>query len=203
MSAAAATAGWTTVPTLRGTHVVLEPLSAAHADGLRAVVADGVLPALWYTNVPAAAAVDAWIADALAMQARGEALCFAVRDGGGRIVGSTRFYDLDAAVPRLMIGYTWYAPSVQRTGLNTEAKRLLLAHAFDVLGCLSVGLETSSHNTASRAAITRLGARQDGILRNHRRHADGSPRDTVVFSILDAEWPAVRDRLDARLEAHT
>lgn len=200
MSLAALPDAWRNVLTLRGRHVVLEPLTPAHADGLRAVVADGVLPALWYTGVPAADVVEAWLADALAARARGECLPFAVRDAAGEVVGTTRFYDFDPAVPRLSIGYTWYAPRVQRTGLNTEAKCLLLAHAFETLGCAAVAFETSWHNLASRAAIARLGARQDGVLRAHRRHADGSLRDTVAFSILSHEWPAVRSNLRHRLE---
>jgi RimJ/RimL family protein N-acetyltransferase len=193
---------WRSVPTLRGAHVGLVALAPEHADGLRAIVADGVLPALWYTGVPKAQDMDAYIAGTLAAQARGECLPFAVLDAQGEVAGTTRFYDLDAAVPRLSIGYTWYAPRVQRTGLNTEAKRLLLGHAFDMMGCASVVLETSWFNHASRAAIARLGARQDGVLRNHKRHADGSLRDTVIFSILDHEWPAVRTHLQHRLDQH-
>ncbi|HLM53095.1 MAG TPA: GNAT family protein, partial [Pseudoxanthomonas sp.] len=107
---------------------------------------------------------------------------------------------LEPAVPRLSIGYTWYMPLVQRTGVNTDAKRLLLAHAFEALGCLSVVFETSWFNQVSRTAIARLGARQDGVLRNHQRHADGTPRDTVVFSIVDGEWPAVKRHLEHRLQ---
>jgi len=201
MDAAIANA-WTTVPTLRGEHVTLVPLSPAHAQGLREVVADGVLPALWYTGVPKAEAIDDFIAAALEDQAQGRALCFAALDAQGVVAGSTRFFDIDRAVPRLSIGYTWYAPRVQRTGLNTQAKRLLLGHAFDTLGCEAVVFETSWFNRASRAAIARLGARQDGVLRAHRRHADGSLRDTVVFSILSHEWPAVRTHLQHRLDKH-
>ena len=202
MSLAALPEAWRDVPTLSGRHVVLEPLAAAHAGGLRAVVADGVLPALWYAGVPVAEAIDGYVADTLAARARGECLPFAVRDAAGAVVGTTRFYALDSAVPRLSIGYTWYAPHVQRTGLNTEAKCLLLGHAFDALGCAAVAFETSWHNRASRAAIARLGARQDGVLRAHRRHADGSLRDTVAFSILSHEWPAARSGLRHRLERH-
>lgn len=193
---------WRHVPTLRGRHVVLEPLQAAHADGLRAALGDGELSRLWYTNVPAPAQLDAYLDAALQAQALGRALAFAVRDAHGAVVGSTRLYDLDPEVPRLSIGYTWYATHAQRTGLNTEAKRLLLGHAFDTLGCISVVLETSWFNHASRAAIARLGAKQDGVLRQHRRHSDGSPRDTVIFSILDSEWPAVKRHLQFRLDAH-
>lgn len=197
-----APADWTTPPTLRGRHVTLEPLQPAHADGLRAAAADGRLWELWYTNVPEPEQTQAWVAAALAMQSAGSALAFVVRDAQGRIVGSTRYYDLLPATPRLQIGYTWYARSVQRTGLNTEAKLLLLGHAFEALGCASVGLQTSTRNAASRAAIARLGAREEGILRQHLRHRDGSLRDTVNFSILDREWPAVKAGLRQKLEAH-
>ena len=193
---------WTTVPQLRGAHVMLEPLSAAHADGLRTAVQDGELWRLWYTSTPSPDTVGAYIDAALEMQASGHALPFAVRDADGAIVGTTRYYDLDPAVPRLSIGYTWYAKSVQRTGLNTEAKLLLLEHAFETLGCIAVAFETSWFNHASRTAIARLGAKQDGVLRNHRRHSDGTPRDTVVFSITDGEWPAVKHGLSHKLESH-
>jgi RimJ/RimL family protein N-acetyltransferase len=202
MTASATLADWTQAPRLQGIHVALEPLQPAHADGLRAAAADGRLWELWYTNVPAPAEVDAYVDAALAMQAAGAALAFAVRDAHGRVVGTTRYYDLLPATPRLQIGYTWYARSAQRTGLNTEAKLLLLGHAFEALGCASVGLQTSTHNAASRAAIARLGARQEGIVRHHLRHRDGSLRDTVNFSIIDGEWPAVKAGLLHKLERH-
>ena len=187
---------------LRGRHVSLEPLDPGHSGALGEAAADGELWQRWYTSVPRSEAVDDYIATALAAQAAGSVLAFAVRDASGTIVGTTRYYDIDRSVPRLSIGYTWYAQRVHRTGLNTEAKLLLLAHAFEVLGCIAVGFETSWFNHASRAAIARLGAKQDGILRSHRRHADGSVRDTVVFSILDNEWPAVRAHLQSKLSAH-
>ena len=193
---------WTHVPSLRGQHVVLEPLRADHAAGLRLALGDGELSRLWFTNVPAPNDVDGYIAAALEMQAQGKALVFAVHGASGEIVGCTRFYDLDPAVPRVQIGYTFYAPRVQRTGLNTEAKLLLLAHAFETMGCVCVGFETSWFNHASRTAIARLGAKQDGVLRSHRRHADGSVRDTVAFSIIESEWPAVKRNLRHRLEQH-
>ena len=193
---------WTRPPVLAGDHVRLEPLRPDHADGLRAATADGELWRCWYTSVPAPDAVEGYIEAALAQQARGQALAFAVLDAAGDIVGSTRFYDLDPAVPRLQIGYTWYARRVQRTGLNTQAKLLLLGHAFEALGCVCVGFQTSWFNHASRTAITRLGAKQDGVLRSHLRHADGSLRDTVAFSILDSEWPAVKRHLRERLGRH-
>ncbi|WP_440223259.1 GNAT family N-acetyltransferase [Dokdonella sp. MW10] len=195
-------ARWREVPTLRGRHASLEPLTPEHAEALARASADGALHEAWYTNVPAPGDVAAYIDKALAAQARGEALAFAVRDARGEVVGSTRCYDLEPSVPNLKIGYTFYAARAQRTGLNTEAKRLLLGHAFEVLGCASVSFETSWFNHASRNALARLGAKQDGVLRHHKRHADGSLRDTVVFSILDAEWPAVRRHLHALLERH-
>ncbi|WAT16139.1 GNAT family N-acetyltransferase [Xanthomonas fragariae] len=193
---------WRELPILRGQHATLEPLQAEHADGLRDALGDGALSRLWYTGVPAPAQVDGYVAAALAAQADGEMLPFVVRDAAGEIVGCTRYYALDATVPRLSIGYTWYAPRVQRTGVNTETKLMLLQHAFETLGCLSVVLETSWFNHTSRAAIARLGAKQDGVLRNYTRHADGTPRDTVVFSIIDTEWVGVKRHLQFRLEAN-
>ncbi|MEG2803504.1 GNAT family protein [Stenotrophomonas sp.] len=195
-------ADWTRVPTLDGTHVRLEPLQMAHIDGLRGALGDGALSELWYTNVPSAKTMTGYVQAALQAQAEGRVLPFAVLNADGEVVGTTRYYGLEEEVPRLSIGYTWYAPRAQRTGVNTEAKLMLLTHAFERLGCLSVVLETSTFNTPSRTAIARLGARQDGILRNHKRHADGSPRDTVVFSIIDSEWPQVKRGLRDRLDAH-
>ena len=193
---------WSTVPSLRGEHVVLEPLRAGHAAGLRLALGEGELSRLWYTNVPAPNDVEGYIASALDMQSQGKALAFAVHDANGGIVGCTRFYDLDPTVPRVQIGYTFYAPRVQRTGLNTQAKLLLLTHAFETMGCICVGFETSWFNHASRTAIARLGAKQDGVIRSHRHHADGSVRDTVAFSIIESEWPAVKRNLLYRLEQH-
>ena len=193
---------WSVVPHLSGEHVSLEPLGLEHADGLRAAAAPGRLWELWYTSIPRPEEAQAYIETALAQQARGEALPFAVRDAAGDVVGSTRYYQLDPRVPRLCIGYTWYATRVQRTGLNTQAKLLLLTHAFETLGCAAVTFETSWFNLASRAAIARLGARQDGVLRNHLRHRDGSLRDTVVFSITETEWPSVKQHLSLNLARH-
>lgn len=202
MSAIDLPSDWQRVPRLHGAHVALEPLQLAHADGLREALEAGELARCWYTSVPAPADVDGYISVALQAHAAGREQPFTVRDAEGRIVGSTRYYDLDPSVPKLSIGYTWYAPRAQRTGVNTEAKLLLLGHAFETLGCISVVFETSWFNHASRVAIARLGAKQDGVLRNHRRHKDGSPRDTVVFSILDNEWPAVKRNLQFKLEQH-
>jgi RimJ/RimL family protein N-acetyltransferase len=193
---------WQHVPHLRGEHVTLEPLRPEHAGGLRDASVDGRLWELWYTSVPEPEAVDEYITAALAAQAGGECQVFAVRDAGGDIVGTTRYYQLDRRVPRLAIGYTWYATRVQRTGLNTEAKLLLLTHAFEALGCEAVAFETSWFNHASRTAIARLGAKQDGVLRNHMRHRDGTLRDTVVFSITAGEWPTVKRHLLGKLQLH-
>lgn len=193
---------WGRVPELRGEHVTLVPLQPMHAEGLRTAVCDGELWNLNYTNTPRPEDSESYIAKALAQQAAGEALPFAVLDREGEVVGTTRLYHLDPETPRLTIGYTWYARRVQRTGLNTQAKLLLLTHAFETLGCIAVGFETSVENHASRTATARLGAKQDGILRHHLRHKDGSVRDTVAFSIIDSEWPAVKRGLVARLEAH-
>ena len=200
--AASLPAAWQQVPVLEGRHARLEPMSRAHVDGLRAALADDELSRLWFTSVPKADDAAGYVEAVLAAQADGRVLPFVVLDASGRVVGSTRYYGLEADVPKLSIGYTWYAPAVQRTGVNTEAKLLLLTHAFETLGCISVVFETSWFNQRSRAAIARLGAKQDGVLRNHKRHADGSPRDTVVFSIIDSEWPAVKRNLQARLAQH-
>lgn len=182
--------------------MTLEPLQAAHVPGLQHAVDGSGLDQLWFTQVPSPAGVEAYVDAALQAQAEGKVLPFVIRDGAGDIVGSTRYYGLDPDVPTLSIGYTWHAPRVQRTGLNTEAKLLLLQHAFETLGCLSVVFETSWFNHASRTAIARLGAKQDGVLRNHKRHADGTPRDTVIFSIIDAEWAGVKRHLQFRLDSH-
>ena len=202
MTVEAPVSAWTMAPCLRGEHVALQSLQADHAQGLRAAAADGELWQCGYGNVPHPEAVENYISAALAMQVAGMGLVFVVRDARGAIVGTTRYYDLDPATPRLQIGYTWYAKQVQRTGLNTQAKLLLLAHAFETLGCIAVGFQTSWLNHASRAAIARLGAKQDGVIRHHLRHGDGSIRDTVTFSIIDSEWLAVKRHLQSKLEAY-
>jgi RimJ/RimL family protein N-acetyltransferase len=195
-------AAWQQVPTLVRRHARLEAMQRDHADDLRVALDGDALSQLWYTGVPKTADVDAYVEAVLDTQAQGRVLPFVIRDASGAVVGSTRFYGLDPTVPRLSIGYTWYAPRVQRTGVNTESKLLLLTHAFETLGCISVVFETSWFNHRSRAAITRLGAKQDGVLRNHTRHADGTPRDTVVFSIIDSEWAGVKRNLLFKLAQH-
>jgi RimJ/RimL family protein N-acetyltransferase len=187
---------------LTGSLVALEPLRRDHHDELVAAASDGRLWELWYTSVPSPETMAADIEGRLARQDAGTMLPFAVRRrSDGVVVGATTFCNAEADVPRLEIGYTWTAAGAQRTGVNADSKLLLLSHAFDELGCLAVEFRTHWHNTRSRAAIARLGAKQDGVLRNHRRTADGSLRDTVVFSILDTEWPAVRNGLLHRLAA--
>jgi len=190
---------WTQPVTLQGTYVRLEPLAAEHAPGLRAALLDGHLWRLWYTAVPTPDGVEAYIDTALRGQEAGTDLPFVVRDGAGDIVGCTRYCRIEQANHRLEIGYTWYAQRVQRTGLNTEAKRLLLGHAFETLQAIAVEFRTDWFNQRSRAAIARLGAKQDGVLRNAVRRPDGSMRDTVVFSIIDSEWQSVRTHLDFQL----
>jgi len=187
--------------TLRGQYATLEPLGAEHLDGIRAAAADGKLWRLWYTSVPAPDKTDDWLAIALRVRDDQGGMPFAVRDNrDGRVVGSTRYFNVDAANRRVEIGHTWYAKRAQRTAINTECKRLLLAHAFETLGCIAVEFRTHWFNQASRAAIARLGAKQDGVLRNHQLSPDGSRLDTVVFSIIDGEWPAVKRHLGFLLE---
>ena len=187
--------------TLTGDRVVIEPLAREHEDGLRTAAQDGELWRLWFTSVPAPDRVASYIKTALDWRERLGAMPFVVRErGGGRIVGCTRYFNVEAEHRRLEIGYTWYAKRVQRTAINTECKLLLLGHAFEALKCIAVEFRTSWFNHASRAAIARLGAKQDGVLRNHQISPDGIYRDTVVFSILDSEWAAVRRHLHFELE---
>lgn len=171
---------------------------------LETAAADGRLWELFYTAVPAPGEAAAYIDAALRGQAEGRMLTFTVREiASDTIIGSTRYCNIDAGLPRLEIGYTWYAARWQRTHVNTACKRLLLAHAFEGLGCVAVELRTDVLNLASQRAIERLGARRDGILRQHQRRRDGSVRDTVVYSITAHEWPALRALLDLRLARAT
>ena len=186
--------------TLTGHHVTLEPLAREHADGLALAAADGNLWELWYTSVPKPAATAAEIGRRLDLRRAGSMLPFSVRrNDTGALCGMTTYMNVDAVHRRVEIGSTWHAQSAQRTGINTESKLLLLTHAFETLHCIAVEFRTSFMNMQSRAAIARLGAKQDGILRNHQRLADGSFRDTVVFSIIESEWPAVRRHLQFKL----
>ncbi len=189
---------WPPPTTLSGTHARLVPLDAAHHDGL-CEAAHG-LEGLWYTAVPTAAGMRAEIARRLGLQARGTMLPFTVLAAAtGKPLGMTTYMNIEAPSRRLEIGSTWYSPAVQRTPLNTECKLLLLRHAFDDLGCIAVEFRTHFFNQQSRRAIERLGAKLDGILRNHQIVPNGSLRDTCVYSIIPGEWPAVRAHLEWQL----
>ena len=189
---------WIELVTLTGKSVRLEPLAKKHHDDLVVAASDGELWNLWYTLVPEPAGMTAEIERRLGLQERGSMLPFtAIERATGHAAGMTTYMNIDAENRRVEIGSTWLRKSVQRTALNTECKLLLLSHAFDVLDCIAVEFRTSSANAQSRAAIERLGAKLDGILRSHALHKNGTLRDTVVYSITAAEWPAVRARLTA------
>lgn len=191
---------WPAPVILRGRHASLLPLDASHRGALADAVSDGALWRLWYTSVPSPDGMAAEIERRLALQAAGRMLPFTVLDAAGTPVGMTTYMNVDAVHRRVEIGSTWVARRVQRTPLNTECKLLLLAHAFDALDCIAVEFRTHRFNTASRRAIERLGAQLDGVLRSHQRAADGTLRDTAVYSITAAEWPAVRSHLRWQLE---
>lgn len=186
--------------TLTGKFVTLEPLSQEHHDGLVDAARDGDLWKLWYTSVPTPEGMAAEIDRRLGLQTQGSMVPFATRSNAmGKLIGMTTYMNIDAATPRVEIGSTWNAASAHGTGTNPDSKLLLLRHAFETLGCPAVEFRTHWLNQQSREAIARLGAKQDGVLRNHSRSADGALRDTVVFSILEHEWPAVRNGLEFRL----
>jgi RimJ/RimL family protein N-acetyltransferase len=184
---------------LRGVRLV--PLALEHDAGLRAAAADGELWNLRVTGVPAPGETRAYIETALQMRADGSRFAFAVEDElSGRVLGSTSYHDILPAVRRVEIGYTWYAKSVQRTHVNTCCKLLMLQHAFDTLGCHVVGWRTDNFNFASQAAIERLGAKKDGVIRGHALRRDGTIRDTVMYSLAQGEWPEVRAHLHYLLD---
>jgi len=188
---------------LEGYGVRLEPLELRHESELAAAAADGALWELWFTSVPAPAETRAAIELALARQREGSMLPWAVRNlATGAIVGSTRYHDVAAHIDRVEIGYTWYAKSWQRSYVNTSCKLLLLAHAFERVGCAVVGLRTDKFNFASQRAIEALGAKKDGVIRHYGTRRDGSARDVVMYSIIAAEWPEVRMHLERRLARH-
>ena len=188
-------------PLLTGSLVHLAPLRIDHLSGLTAAVQDGELWKLWYTSVPEPEKMEEEIARRLALQNAGSMMPFTVvEQTTGRIVGMTTFMHMDRANRRVEIGSTWYARSVQRTGLNTEAKWLLLTHAFERMVCIAVEFRTHFFNQESRRAIERLGAKLDGILRNHSVARNGTLRDTCIYSILASEWPAVRGHLEWQME---
>ena len=192
---------WPPASELRGVHAWLVPLRAEHAEALTEAVKQGELWRLWYTSVPAPEQMEGEIARRLDLRAKGSMLPFAVLEAGsGHPVGMTTYMNIDAANRRVEIGSTWYASSVQRSGVNTECKRMLLGRAFEELDCIAVEFRTHFFNHQSRQAIERLGAKLDGILRSHQRSGDGVLRDTCVYSIIASEWPAVRKHLDFQLE---
>jgi RimJ/RimL family protein N-acetyltransferase len=191
---------WIEPVTLTGTKIVLEPLSPEHKDGLIEAVKDGELWKLWYTFISPPEKMEEYITKALNNREKAGEMPFVVREKeSGKIIGSTRYMNVDNHNHRVEIGSTWYANSYQRTAVNTECKYLLLSHAFEKLDAIAVELRTHWHNHKSRAAIARLGAKQDGVLRNHLKSPDGVYRDTVVFSIINLEWPAVKQSLEFKL----
>ncbi|HYL89693.1 MAG TPA: GNAT family protein [Burkholderiales bacterium] len=187
--------------TLEAHGVRLEPLANEHAAALREAASDGKLWELWFTSVPEPDQTDSYISQALAGQAAGHMLPWAVREmTSGKIVGATRYHDVIKPAHRVEIGYTWYARRWQKSHVNTACKLLLLSHAFDTLGCRVVGLRTDNFNFASQRAIEALGAKKDGVLRHHAPRRDGTVRDTVMYSIIVSEWPDVKRHLETRLK---
>lgn len=188
--------------TLTGSLVELRPLERSHHDGLvDAVTEDDLWESAWYTSVPAPDGVAAEIDRRLALRDAGEMVPFTAFGTSGRVLGMTTYYDMVADVPRLHIGYTWNRPSAHGSGTNVESKLLLLQHAFETLGVFRVGFTTQWVNFRSRAAIERLGAKQDGVMRAISRYRNGALRDSVEFSIIEPEWPAVKANLGARLKS--
>jgi N-acetyltransferase len=191
---------WLQEKTLIGQLVVLRPLSIEDKQGLLEAASDGNLWELWFTQVPSKDTIDDYLNQALEQQVKNQSLVFVITcKNSKKILGLTRFCNLDSQSKRLEIGYTWYRESVQRTGVNSETKLLLLAFAFEELNVIAVEFRTHWMNQKSRNAILRLGAKQDGVLRNHRKMSDGSYRDTVVFSIIESEWLAVKKHLSFKL----
>ncbi|GHB69175.1 GNAT family N-acetyltransferase [Persicitalea jodogahamensis] len=188
---------WLNSIKLEGKKVDLVPLEKSHREGLMKAAADGELWNIWYTLIPTEETIDTYLENAFREQENGKSLPFAVvNKADGRIIGTTRYCNIDSANRRLEIGHTWYAKSVQRTGVNTECKYLLLRHAFESLHTIAVEFRTNWFNYRSRNAILRLGAKQDGVLRNHRIDQQGLLRDTVVFSIIQSEWKTVKMSLE-------
>jgi RimJ/RimL family protein N-acetyltransferase len=190
---------WLEPVTLVGPHARLEPLSHAHVDGLTEAIKDGELWKLWYTAIPKPEDMGKEIDRRLGLQKAGSMLPFTVFDANGQIAGMSTYMNVDAANRRVEIGSTWYSQRVQRTALNTQCKLLLLTHAFEKLDCIAVEFRTHFFNQQSRRGIERLGAKQDGILRNHQIAPNGTLRDTVVFSIIASEWPTAKVHLTYQL----
>ena len=182
--------------TLEGYGLRLVPLALEHEAGLRTAAADGALWTIRVTSVPEPENTRKYIEDALAMREAGNRFAFVVQDASsGKVLGCSSYHDILAAVKRVEIGYTWYAKSVQRTHVNTACKLLLMTHAFETLACHVVGWRTDNFNFASQAAIERLGAHKDGVIRGHALRRDGTIRDTVMYSLRAGEWPEVRAQL--------
>ena len=190
---------WLSPVELRGAHCALKPLAVEHHDGLADAANDGELSKLWYTAIPGPEGLRAEIARRLDLQAKGSMLPFTSFDAQGRVAGMTTYMNVDAVHKRVEIGSTWTAARLQRSPFNTECKLLLLGHAFEQLGCIAVEFRTHFFNQQSRRAIERLGAKLDGILRNHQRASNGTLRDTCVYSILESEWPTVKAHLQWQL----
>jgi RimJ/RimL family protein N-acetyltransferase len=189
--------------TLERDGIRLEPLTAAHHDEIAQAAADGELWNLWFTAVPRREQTAKWIDFALDGLKQGHMLPWVVREvASGTVIGSTRYHDIVAPIDRVEIGYTFYSQSRWRSRVNTTCKLMLLAHGFDQLGCKVIGLRTDNFNFRSQRAIEALGAKKDGVLRHHAARRDGSPRDTVMYSILASEWPDVRRHLELRLARH-
>ncbi|HWG76543.1 MAG TPA: GNAT family protein [Steroidobacteraceae bacterium] len=183
--------------------VRLEPMSSEHTAALGEAAADGALWELWFTAVPTPDEAQAYVATALRGLQDGQMLPWVVRDlESGKVVGSTRYHDIVAAIDRVEIGFTWYASRWQRTHVNTTCKLMLLEHAFETLGCKVVGLRTDNFNFRSQKAIEALGAKKDGVIRHHKARADGTVRDSHFYSIVLAEWPGVKRHLQSRLRRH-
>lgn len=188
---------------LEGYGLRLEPLAQEHAAELSQAAADGELWKLWFTSVPEPGQTASYIAKALEGQERGDMLPWAVRNlSNSQVVGTTRYHDIVASIDRVEIGYTWYARTWQRSYVNTGCKLLLMTHAFEEVGCKVVGFRTDKFNTVSQKAIEALGATKDGILRRFSARRDGSPRDSVMYSIVSHEWPEIKFHLQHRLSRH-
>jgi RimJ/RimL family protein N-acetyltransferase len=194
---------WLEPVSLKGAHARLEPLAQAHCDGLTAAAKDGELWKIWYTAIPKPEDMATEIERRLSLQKSGAMLPWTVFDADGEIAGMTTYMNVDAANRRVEIGSTWYAKRVQRSALNTQCKLLALQHAFEKLDCIAVEFRTHFFNQQSRRAIERLGAKQDGIMRNHQIAPNGTLRDTVVFSIIASEWPTVKAHLNYQLNEKT
>ena len=190
---------WLSPITLRGEHATLAPLSPDHGAALTAAAEDGELWTLWYTAIPSPQGMVTEIERRLKLQAAGAMLPFTVFDADGKVAGMTTYMNVDAANRRVEIGSTWYAKRVQRTALNTQCKLLLLQHAFETLDCIAVEFRTHFFNHQSRRGIERLGAKLDGVMRNHQIAPNGTLRDTVVYSIIPGEWPTVKAHLNYQM----